>query len=50
MEEILESQKCKCCGGTGIQFNQKTGLVQECPCYFGSGKKKAERIIYEIGG
>jgi len=32
----MESVKCRCCDGTGVQVN-KDGLRVICPCCLGSG-------------
>lgn len=29
---------CKCCHGSGIQYNLLTGMNVRCPCCNGSGK------------
>lgn len=49
----VKKDKCKCCGGAGVQRNHNTGLMQECPCCHGSGcgkKERAKTIHYEIFG
>jgi DnaJ-class molecular chaperone len=40
-----EPDSCNCCYGTGVQYNHRTGLRQECPCCGGSGKKRGWNIL-----
>lgn len=34
----LSKNHCKACNGTGVQYNDKTGLKQRCPECRGSGR------------
>jgi len=34
--EVKET--CKCCDGTGVQYDNVTGLKVKCPCCGGTGK------------
>ncbi len=38
-DPIPKDNTCKCCGGSGVQRNFKTGLNVVCPCCNGSGVK-----------
>jgi DnaJ-class molecular chaperone len=38
-DPIPKDITCKCCGGSGVQRNAKTGLNVVCPCCNGSGVK-----------
>lgn len=43
--DIEKPKTCKCCGGTGVQYNKKTGLVQPCPyCKDGITETLPKRI------
>jgi len=46
MEDYIKG-KCKCCGGTGTQYNEKTGLRQPCPYCNGTGEEKP-RVSFSI--
>lgn len=38
-DPIRKDNTCKCCGGSGVQRNAKTGLNVVCPCCNGRGIK-----------
>jgi len=44
-----KGNKCKCCNGTGVQYNKNTGLTQHCPCCSGSGLNKKNPLGYIRG-
>lgn len=48
METTIKTTKnpCKCCGGTGIQHNTRTGLNVICPCCNGTGEDDSPSIIW----
>ena len=31
-------EPCRCCGGTGMQYNHLTGMNERCQCCYGTGK------------
>jgi hypothetical protein len=37
---MKENKDCKCCYGSGIQYNKLTGMRVLCPCCGGSGKSR----------
>lgn len=39
----MGKSRCKCCAGNGIQYNQKTGLWERCPCCYGTGKWEVDK-------
>lgn len=39
MLEQWHKETCKCCHGTGTQYNKITGLTIYCPCCGGSGQR-----------
>lgn len=41
------NKPCKCCGGTGIQHNTKTGLTVLCPCCGGTGEADKPTITWQ---
>ena len=40
MDEVIDKggKCCKCCLGTGVQYNKKTGLRIPCPYCNGEGR------------
>lgn len=36
----IKRNVCKCCHGTGVQYNKTNGLTVFCPCCHGSGQGK----------
>ena len=34
----MSGQPCKCCGGTGTQYNNLTGQTEICKCCGGTGE------------
>ena len=38
-DPVPKDNTCKCCRGSGVQRNAKTGLNVVCPCCNGSGEK-----------
>ena len=50
MSFLTDNNICKCCHGSGVQYNRITGLSVRCPCCGGSGKwsKKKKKLKYYI--
>ena len=38
-------RQCRCCYGTGVQRNEKTGLRVRCPCCGGTGIEHDGNVI-----
>ena len=46
-ETTKTGESCKCCGGTGVQYNKQTGLTVRCTYCGGTGKWTDSRITWE---
>lgn len=40
-------EPCRCCGGTGTQYNALTGQREKCNCCNGTGKWNNPLIIWQ---
>jgi DnaJ-class molecular chaperone len=40
------NEPCKCCGGSGTQYNALTGQIEICKCCGGTGEWNKPGITY----
>ena len=44
----FKKSNCKCCFGTGVQYNRLTGLRIKCPCCGGTGKDRNKKPLHHF--